>query len=298
MQIRHLLLGAASLGLITAGAASAQPPETGIVVTHIGVAVLDVARSAQAYADLAGIAVPTIDLIDHGADVGTARTARVRLSNVAIELLQPTDSGTPLGAFLARRGQGVHHIALTMNRPGAVDLTDDLDLWLHQDGNRAAQTPAPVTEPQLAYPTCVTHVGIVVRDITRARRALTRAIGVEGTPVSGFDEARGRAEYTAFNLDNVSIELLQQSGDGTGSYADFVEAHGPRAHHLGIHLRGAHESFSMQEQVTWLEQRDGVMAVDTNGFAYIDLRPQLGLFIEALAPAANDRVYPHPHSTP
>ncbi len=92
--------------------------------------------------------------------------------------------------------------------------------------------------------------------------------------------------------------MLAQAGDGTGSYAEFLEAGGPRAHHFGIHLRRENDSFGMQDQIAWLEEHDGLMAVNAGGFAYIDLRLQLGVHIEALSPEASDRVYPHPHPMP
>ena len=90
----------------------------------------------------------------------------------------------------------------------------------------------------------------------------------------------------------------QQVDPVAGTYAEFVERHGPRAHHLGLHLRGSAGDLGMPEQIAWLEQHQGAMAVNAGGFAYIDLQPQLGLFIEALPTTTNDNVYPHPHPTP
>ena len=273
-------------------------------VTHIGVVVHDIERSAQAYAALVGIDTPPISLADLGHGAGPVRTAYLRLSNISIELIQPAENrGDPLRDFLDTHGQGVHHLEL--RREGADpgeghDLTDEVGVVIEYTES-AGGRPAPVTRPGLELPTCVTHLGIAVPDIARSRYALANAIGVEPSPIREFEEARGLAAYTVFNLGNVSIELLQQTGDGSGTYADFLLEQlerGPRPHHLGLHLRRQGKSLSMPEQIAWLEQHDGQIAADAGGFAYLDFRPQLGVFVEALPPASNERVYPHPHTTP
>ena len=97
-------------------------------------------------------------------------------------------------------------------------------------------------------------------DRRAARRALAGVIDVEPTPIRQFEAASGQAEFTAFNLGNVSLDMPQQ--------------------------------------VERLERHGGVLAADGGGHAYFDLWPRLGLHVEALPPAANDSVYPHPHAVP
>ena len=113
-----------------------------------------------------------------------------------------------------------------------------------------------------------------------------------------FEGASGQGEFTAFNLQNVSIELLQQVGDGTGTYADFLDLHGQRVHHIGLHFRNAGDSLDMPAQVERLERHGGLLAADGGSHAYFDLRPRLGLLVEALSPASSDAIYPHPHAEP
>lgn len=264
----------------------------GATVTHIGIVVRDVERSARAYADLVGIVPPVIE--KHTPDT---KVARIHLSNVTIELIEPTsnDGGT-YQHFLDTRGQGVHHIGL--ENGGAEfrlgDLTSSLGLTIEDGGN--VSRPARVTQfPDLGLPTCITHLGIVVRDIEGSRQTLSDLLGVTPPTIGEFNEPNGRAQYTVFNLDNISIELLQQVGEQSGTYAEFLNTHGQRAHHIGLHLRRAQDSFSMAEQIAWLEQQDGTMAVNGGGFAYVELRSKLGLFVEALPDTSNDRTYPHPH---
>ena len=301
-------------------------------VTHIGIVVRNIEHSAQAYADLVGINVPPIHSTEAESEVGQAKFTRLRLSNITIELLQPVGGGASLYRdFLETRGQGVHHIgfhlpsrdgnlSLTeqssrLERHGGtvvssghgfefVDLTPQLGLMVETMapemldalyGASAAEPARMVDSDRLGRSTCVTHIGLVVRDIEQSREAYADLIGVDVPPIQQFDAASGPAEYAIFNLNNVSIELIRQIGDGPGTYVDFLETHGQRVHHIGLHLRGANQSLSMPEQIAWLEQHGGKTALDAGGFAYIDFGQELGLLVEALTEATNERVYPHPH---
>lgn len=274
-------------------------------VAHVGIVVRAAAASAAAYAALAGVAPAAVEAA-RGDE--PARVARVRLANVAVDLIEPT--GPPGGAyrdFLDTRGQGVHHLAIRTGGGGErIDLTARLGLLVEvvppAAGDRpqgAAAGPAgggPAAD--LDRPACITHFGIAVRDIRAARQALLDVVGVEPTPIREFQAARGRGEFTAFNLQNVSIELLQQVGDGSGTYADFLDRHGQRVHHIGMHFRNAGDSLDMPAQVERLERHGGLLAADGGSHAYLDLRPRLGLLVEALSPASSDAIYPHPHDAP
>ena len=305
----------AAAGVLAGGGGAPSPARTQAQsapnVAHVGIVVRDAAASAAAYAALAGVAAPAVEAA-RGDE--PARVARLRLANVAVDLIEPT--GPPGGAyrdFLDTRGQGVHHLAVrTGGGERRIDLTARLGLLVEvipaAAGNRrqgggaggpAGGGPAG-TGPavDLDRPACITHFGIAVRDIRAARQALLDVIGVEPTPIREFQAARGQGEFTAFNLHNVSIELLQQVGDGSGTYADFLDLHGQRVHHIGMHFRNAGDSLDMPAQVARLEQHGGLLAADGGSHAYFDLRPRLGLLVEALAPASSDAIYPHPHHAP
>ncbi len=291
--------------LAPAGAPGAAQAQDAAAVAQVGIVVRDAAASAAAYAALAGVAAPAVETV-RGDE--PARVARVRLANVAVDLIEPT--GPPGGAwrdFLDTRGQGVHHLAVRTGGGGArIDLTTQLGLLVEvvppAAGERlpdaAAESTGGRPAADLDRPACITHLGIAVRDIRAARQALLDAVGVEPTPIREFEAARGRGEFTAFNLQNVSIELLQQVGDGTGTYADFLDLHGQRVHHIGMHFRNAGESLDMPAQVERLERHGGRLAADGGSHAYFDLRPRLGLLVETLAPASSDAIYPHPHDAP
>ena len=289
--------GAACLAAAVSGTAGArQAPEGSI--EHIGVVVRDVEASAAAYAALAGTPAP---VIAEGAEGGEAvRTARIRLANVDIELIQPVGAGGgAFRAYLDTRGQGVQHLALRTGAAGdPVDMTASLGLMVERVGPGTAAARRRVAGGDLDHPACITHVGIAVRDMAASRAALAALTGMEPTPVREFQAARGRAVYSVFRFDNVSVELLQQADGQLGTYTDFLDRYGQRAHHLGVHFRRGGGSLDMAQQNARITRHGGVLAADGGGHQYYDLWPRLGLHVETLPPGTNDTVYPHPHAEP
>lgn len=79
-----------------------------IGIHHIGIAVLDLEAAAERYRLLIGAEV------DHGQDseaLGTRALAIRTPSGPMIELVAPFAPDTPVGRFLEKRGEGMHHIA-------------------------------------------------------------------------------------------------------------------------------------------------------------------------------------------
>ena len=284
-----------------AAVAGAEQAEGAGSMAHIGVVVRDVEASAAAYAALAGTPAP---VIQEAVEAGEAvRTARIRLANVDIDLIQPAGpaggAGGALRAALAARGPGVHHVALRTGGAGrVVDMTESLGLMVEMVGPGTDAAARRAADGDLDHPACITHVGVVVRDMAASRAALAELTGIEPTPVREFQAARGRAVYSVFRLDNVSVELLQQMDGETGNYTDFLDRYGQRAHHVGVHFRRGGGSLDMPQQNARIIRHGGVLAADGGGHQYYDLWPQLGLLVETLPPATNDTVYPHPHADP
>jgi LAO/AO transport system kinase len=90
------------------GAAVASSP--GAAIDHIGVAVRDLAAAARVYERVLGLPASEPETLP--ADRVTA--AFVPVGAMRIELLEPTDADGPVARFLARRGEGVHHIAVAV----------------------------------------------------------------------------------------------------------------------------------------------------------------------------------------
>lgn len=74
---------------------------------HIGIAVRSIAEARKLYESL-GLRVVHEETVE----AEQVRTAMIPAGDTRIELLEPTEDDSPVGRFLARRGEGLHHIAL------------------------------------------------------------------------------------------------------------------------------------------------------------------------------------------
>ncbi len=77
------------------------------VLDHLGIAVRSLDASQRLYAAL-GMAVSGVEEIASE----RVRVAMLSAGESRIELLEPTESDSAVGRFLAKRGEGLHHIAL------------------------------------------------------------------------------------------------------------------------------------------------------------------------------------------
>lgn len=80
--------------------------DRGPVVSHIGVAVSDLASALAFYREVLGVEPGPQESAD-GATI-----VSLPLGETQIELLVPESPDSPVGRFLARRGPGIHHICL------------------------------------------------------------------------------------------------------------------------------------------------------------------------------------------
>ena len=74
---------------------------------HIGIAVRSIADARRLYEAL-GLRVVHEETVEHE----QVRTAMIPAGDTRIELLEPTAPDSAIGRFLAKRGEGLHHIAL------------------------------------------------------------------------------------------------------------------------------------------------------------------------------------------
>jgi methylmalonyl-CoA/ethylmalonyl-CoA epimerase len=99
-------------------------------IHHLGVAVEDLDDAVASYEQLFGATV------EHRATVKDqgVEAASVRLGESRVELLASLGEETPVGKFLAKRGQGMHHVAyevadlpaaLRQLLDGGVELIDE-----------------------------------------------------------------------------------------------------------------------------------------------------------------------------
>ncbi len=77
-------------------------------IDHIGIATNGIEEAAAAYRDALGIQVTETEEVS-GQKV---RVAMLPVGESRIELLEATSADSPISKFLAKRGPGIHHIAL------------------------------------------------------------------------------------------------------------------------------------------------------------------------------------------
>ena len=76
-------------------------------IDHLGIAVRSLAEAKKFYEKL-GLK----PMADETVDAEQVRLSMVPVGESRIELLEPTSPDSPIGKFLAKRGEGLHHIAL------------------------------------------------------------------------------------------------------------------------------------------------------------------------------------------
>lgn len=77
-------------------------------IDHIGIAVESIDQSIPFYRDILGLEEAGEDTVE----AQGVRVAFFKLGDVMIELLEPTREDSPVAKFLAKRGAGVHHLAM------------------------------------------------------------------------------------------------------------------------------------------------------------------------------------------
>ncbi|EIT87301.1 methylmalonyl-CoA epimerase [Fictibacillus macauensis ZFHKF-1] len=88
------------------------PPER---IDHIGIAVASLDEVLPFYVNVLGLTLEAIEEVS----TQQVKVAFLQIGNVRLELLEPMSDQSAVAQFIAKRGQGVHHIAL-----GVTDLTE------------------------------------------------------------------------------------------------------------------------------------------------------------------------------
>jgi len=80
-------------------------------IEHIGIAVKNLDEAIKYYENILGLKCYSIEEVKEQ----KVKTAFFLLGNTKIELLESTDTEGPIGKFLEKKGEGVHHIAFAVN---------------------------------------------------------------------------------------------------------------------------------------------------------------------------------------
>ena len=76
-------------------------------ISHVAIAVRDLEAQIAIYRDVLGLELVSLEQVD---DQGV-KAAMFQCGQVRIELLEPLGDDTPVGRFIEKRGEGIHHIA-------------------------------------------------------------------------------------------------------------------------------------------------------------------------------------------
>jgi LAO/AO transport system kinase len=96
---------------------------SGRKVDHIGIAVQSISQALKVYEGILGLKVSAYEDVEEQG----VRVAMLPLGDSRIELLEPLHANSPIAKFMAKRGEGIHHIAICV---------DNIELAL--DGFKAA----------------------------------------------------------------------------------------------------------------------------------------------------------------
>ena len=79
-------------------------------IEHLGIAVNSLSESIPFYESLLGTSCYAVEEVKDQ----KVRTAFFKVGQTKIELLESTDPESPVGKFLEKKGQGIHHIAFAV----------------------------------------------------------------------------------------------------------------------------------------------------------------------------------------
>ena len=80
-------------------------------IEHIGIAVKNLDESIKYYEDVLGLECYNIEEVIEQ----KVKTAFFKVGDTKIELLESTDPEGPIGKFVEKKGEGIHHIAFAVN---------------------------------------------------------------------------------------------------------------------------------------------------------------------------------------
>ena len=95
-------------------------------IEHIGIAVKDMDAAIKFYEETLGLTCYSIEEVAEQ----KVKTAFFKIGQTKIELLQSTSPDGPVGKFIEKKGEGIHHIAFAVNDI-AVSYTH-LDVYKRQ----------------------------------------------------------------------------------------------------------------------------------------------------------------------
>jgi methylmalonyl-CoA/ethylmalonyl-CoA epimerase len=89
-------------------------------IEHIGIAVKSIEESRKYYEEVLGLTCYAVEEVKDQ----KVKTAFFQVGDTKIELLESTSPDGPIGKFIDKKGEGMHHIAFAV--PNATEALEDL----------------------------------------------------------------------------------------------------------------------------------------------------------------------------
>jgi len=80
-------------------------------ISHIGIAVGNMEESLKLYSETLGLKISGIETVEEQ----KVKSAMIPIGESRIELMESMDPEGPVGRFIAKRGEGLHHISLEVD---------------------------------------------------------------------------------------------------------------------------------------------------------------------------------------
>jgi catechol 2,3-dioxygenase-like lactoylglutathione lyase family enzyme len=140
----------------------------------------------------------------------------------------------------------------------------------------------------------ILHIGIVVRDIEKARDHWMKLLGLEKTPnitIADGDQKNpteyhghpspAQAKLAFITLDNLQIELIEPMGDAPSDWREFLERKGEGVHHIAFAVKGMGEGYlENYAKAGYPTVQHG--GWETGEYGYMDTAAALGVTLELI----------------
>lgn len=187
----------------------------------------------------------------------------------------------------------------------SLTLVVALAIAVHGQAAQSADLPSSSSSPVSAatsdYPDKgmvpqkrMLHIGIVVRDIEKARAHWVKFLGLEETPrisIADGDEknpteyrghpSTAQAKLVFMTLDNLQIELIEPLGNTPSHWREFLEKKGEGVHHIAFAVKGMGEAYlEKYAEAGYPTAQHGGWA--TGEYGYMDTTEALGVTVELI----------------
>ena len=109
-------------------------------IEHIGIAVENIESALKTYENLLGVSCYKTEIVESE----LVRTAFLKIGDSKIELLEAMDPISPIGKFLAKKGEGFHHIAFEVD-----DIHAEINRLTSLGFEMIHETPKPGADNKL-----------------------------------------------------------------------------------------------------------------------------------------------------